>query len=324
MIRVKPNLIKGPGAGISLTQIVVVYKYQVSGLSDLDPSYRIRGALTAVDGLDSSTKVPSLGDPINDPYWDGNLICVNIDTESPDNPDVIDVTATFRWRNYLGQFLKTVSGSLRQRPRIYNGGYTLTASAFKYAGLTRTLPGPNGTNTGTITNGVLKAGTLTMMYIPGGLNNSGTLTKSSVPLLLNQDIMDGLLTFKFLEQLDPEYFNNTYKACVNSVPWRGYPARTMMILPITGSTQDNIWYDNQYTLQYNGATWDEFLFYVDPFSGVIPPDVDVVYDGSATFGNGWLRIRVRQEIDFNLLFADKIPLTLPNNYGQNIAFVAGG
>ncbi len=236
--------------------------------------------------------IPRLGESHPDPNFSG-MIVVDIKTESTDNHDTIDVFVLYRWRNYLGAYLKSCGGSLDQVTKV------------------ATFTQGEGTNS---------AGTPVMLtYRPPG---SGFTT--SQPCAGPEELIEGIIAFKFLEQIDPEYFNATWPGFINSLPWRGYPGRTLKILPIQGSTQDNFWYDNTYSFRYKSDTYDVFYFYKDQY-GNTPPDVyqDVVYNSIVFQGNGWLRRPPKAKlVDFNQLF-NQIPNIAPNNYGLTLDSLLG-
>ena len=115
-----------------------------------------------------------------------------------------------------------------------------------------------------------------------------------------------------------------------------------MVLPIQGSSQDNVWYDNTYTFKYKSDTYDRYVFFVDPDTGIVPSDIagSVRYNGQPSYlglfntgpttlptpdvngivdkGNGWGRFVPEKMIDFNLLFTGKIPQATPAAYGLDL------
>ncbi len=282
---VKADLAKGASAGQNLFETNQVRIFQVSGLDSFAPESRPIIAVVAVG-------IPRLGESHPDPNFSG-MIVVDLKTESTDSHDIINVFAIYRWRNYLGSYLKSCGGSLRQEIHV--------AQYFNDVGT-------NSQNTPVM-----------LSYHPPG---SSFIVQQ--PAAGPIEIIEGIISFKFLEQIDPEYFNSTYPGFINSRPWRGYAERTMKILPIQGSTQDNFWYDNTYSFRYKSDTYDDYYFYKDQY-GNTPPDVyqDVVYDGSRTVGNGWIRFApIGKAIDFNLLFTN-LPLLPPNQYGLSLDSLLG-
>lgn len=276
MPTVKADLVKQAVAGWNLFEQTVTRVFQVSGLSIYPPASVVAQAM-------QQSGVPVLGE--GHPQFP-NLIVVNLTTDTDPSYDVVNVYVQYRWRSYLGSFLKSVSGSLRE--------------------VTKVIIGTDGKP-------------LVNTYLPPG----ATHTYQQV-ILAKQQLLEGIVTFKFLEQLDPEYFNLTWSGYTNSKPWRGYAMRTLKILPIDGSSQDNFWYSNNYSFQYKSDTFDQYSFYTDTWTNQVPQDVlrDVTYDGTRTFGNGWLRLQVDPQVDFNLLFAD-IPQLPPNTYGLELNSLLG-
>ncbi len=279
----KEDLVRGAQASQNLFETRQIRVFQVYGMSAFPANSRPLIAIN-VQGI------PRLGDAHPNAAFAG-MIVVDQGTEVADNDDVMNVFITYRWRNYLGSYLKSCGGSLQDVPKVlqtYGTASTATAVTVNYT-------------------------------------TSGDTTVYSYVPIVRQNVIQALISFKFLEQVDPEYFNSFYPGTVNSVPWRGYPSRTLMILPINGSTQDNFWYDNTYTFRFKADTYDEYAFYHTP-QGVVPQDIarSVVYDGSVTEGNGWKRLRVLPMVDFNSIFS-QLPTVPANTYGLNYdAFVQRG
>lgn len=281
---VKEDIVRGAQASQNLFETRQVRVFQVQGMSAFDANARPLIAIN-VNG------VPRLGEAHPNSNF-SSMIVVDHQTEVCDNPDVINVFVIYRWRNYLGSYLKSCGGSLEDVPKVLQT-YNTQSKAMT---------------------------TVTINYTTSG----DTVTYSYTPIV-RQNIISALFSFKFFETVDPEYFNGHYPGTINLNVWRGYPPRTLMILPINGTTQDNYWYDNTYTFRYKSDTYDQYAFYHTP-QGVIPQDVarSVVYDGSAVSGNGWKRLQVLPMVDFNLIFR-AIPTAGPDTYGLNYdAFVQRG
>lgn len=228
-------------------------------------------------------------EPYPDPTFKG--VVVERSTSDPAY-DVMNVIIKYQWKLYPSAYLKTVGGSLRQIEWCTNG----------------------------------KGNPMSLVYSPDGdvtwtsdPNDKGTFTTTGTALrqggIFHRTILSGTVGYRFLEILDPEFFNLNFAGCVNKFQWRGYAPRTLMILPVTGSSHDNVWYDNQYTIHYRPETHDEYVFYKDE-DGIIPYKVaaDVVVDGSRFGGNGWVRIRSALEVDFSVVFPGIEPGV--KNYGM--------
>lgn len=210
------------------------------------------------------------------PYPDPNFdAAICVDIQSTFvSNDKIDFIAIYRQEAYLPGFLKSFSGTLRQI-NVYTD----------FAG-----------NKAQVT------------YTPA----EGSPTILPVPIA--KLVEDDDLTFKFREAMDPEYVSKLYKGAVNKFLWRGYPPRTLRLLPIVGSTLDGVWYDNQYTLLYNEITHDEFTFAINPDTGIAYPEIandptlaQSIATGSPTSGNGWARWIMNPQFDFQTIFP-----TIPN------------
>jgi len=281
-IVVKPDLIRPSRADANLTESNIYRIFEVSGLHDVPPESRQIAAMNAPG-------VPSMLEPYPDPTFKG--VVVERSTSDPAY-DVMNVIIKYQWKLYPSAYLKTVGGSLRQIEWCTNG----------------------------------KGNPMSLVYSPDGdvtwtsdPNDKGTFTTTGTALrqggIFHRTILSGTVGYRFLEILDPEFFNLNFAGCVNKFQWRGYAPRTLMILPVTGSSHDNVWYDNQYTIHYRPETHDEYVFYKDE-DGIIPYKVaaDVVVDGSRFGGNGWVRIRSALEVDFSVVFPGIEPGV--KNYGM--------
>jgi hypothetical protein len=251
----------------------------------------------------NGVSVPALGDAHPDPDFAGAIV-VNKATETDPSFDIVNVFVFYRWRSYLGSYLKSTSGAINQVSRLYRrlGGGTVGDVNATYGGSGSTL-----------TLGVQ------LTYAPPGAS-----TVLTYPAFVDENVMETMFSFKFLEQMDPEYFNATYPGYCNSQVWRGYPPRTVMILPINGTSQDNYWYENVYSFKYKSDTYDRYLFFVDPDTGIVPSTISKTvrytpgqmpdYAGLVDSGNGWARVIPEKLLDFNLLFKN-LPVTPPDRYG---------
>jgi hypothetical protein len=302
-LTVKEDIVKGAQATRDLLQTGIVRVFQVSGLSMYPSASVVPQALNAPG-------IPLMGDAHPDALFSG-CIAVNQSTEVADNFDVVNVTIYYRQRSFLGSFLKSTSGALRQVPKTILGYTNSTSNVLDQSSPYSTPPSMSLIPT---------ANASCSHVIQISYRAAGTDTWIFRPAFFNANIIESMVSFRFLEQLDPEYFNMQFPGYVNSKPWRGYPARTLQIMPIQGSSQDNFWYDNTYTFKYKSDTYDEYVFFVDPNTGQVPTDIalDAVYDGSRFYGEGWGRFQTLPMLDFNLLFSGKLPSIPPQAYGLDL------
>ncbi len=177
--------------------------------------------------------------------------------------DCFDVFCEYQWDQYPGNYLKSFNGGLTQVLGHYDAANNLA----------------------------------TVTYTPAGGNAQSEVAD------LHRLILTATLSFHFLETADPETLTLSYAGLVNSVAWRNYPPRTWLCLPITGGTQDGVWYRNTYSFSYNPQTWDQYAVFKN-VDGTIPPGVAgaIVTDGSVMSGNGWGRFLVFGQTDFNAAF----------------------
>ncbi len=177
--------------------------------------------------------------------------------------DCFDVLCEYQWDAYPSNYLKSFNAGLSQVLRHYDANNNLA----------------------------------TVTYTPSG----GTAQTEVADL--HRLILNATISFHFLQTADPETLTLSYAGLVNSAAWRGYPPRTWLCLPITGSTRDGVWYRNTYSFAYNPETWDQYAVFKN-VDGSIPPDIagTIVTDGSATSGNGWGRFIVFSQTDFNTAF----------------------
>ncbi len=206
-----------------------------------------------------------------------NFVIPAIGAQHPDQPnavvrnikaqcqgyDCFDVVCEYQWDAYPTNYLKSFNAGLVQVLRHYDADNNLA----------------------------------TVTYTPAG----GTAQTEVADL--HRLILNATISFHFLQTADPESLTLSYAGLVNSVTWRNYPPRTWLCLPITGSTQDGVWYRNTYCFAYNPETWDQYAVFKN-VDGSIPPDIagTIVTDGSATSGNGWSRFIVFGQTDFNTAF----------------------
>lgn len=310
-LEVKEDLVRGSQATESLTEKGIVRVFQVSGLSiSFNPHSVVPRAMSAVGS--NGFSIPAMGAAHPDANFSGAIV-VQRYTEGDPTHDVINVFVVYRWRSFLGSFLKSCSGALNPVSRLHRrlGGGTQYSHLYTSgSGSTMTLG-------------------MSILYTP-----PGTTTTKQYPLFMEENVIEGMFAFKFLEQLDPEYFNKTYPGYCNSRVWRGYAPRTVEILPIQGSSMDNFWYENTYNFKYKSDTYDRYGFYVDPDTGIVPSDIakDVRYtpnkdiiggalsvtgQGMVDYGNGWGRFPPEKLIDFNLLFSS-LPQASPATYGLDL------
>ena len=148
---------------------------------------------------------------------------------------------------------------------------------------------------------------VTVSYLPEGSSDSPT----NFPIIADVEILGGITSFRFLEQVNPEIFNYQYSGCFNTDTWRGRPPRTLKILPVNGQSDDGVWYMNTYSIEYREDTHDKYLIYRDSV-GQIPYDVSksLDYTGHTTSGNGWKRLQgtgqANKLVSFSSVFAGKI------------------
>lgn len=282
-MRVKEDLLRGSSSGYDLSSQEITRVFQVWDLGAFNNNIKIAQALIAVDGIDPTIYIPQMTTQYPDPALT-NFVVVNVRTGPDVTHDVIDVFVTYRYRYFAGGFLKSYSGAL-----------TTVPIAAQKAG--------TGLNLG-------KDVPVTLFYTATG----GTRSVSK-QVFIDGILLGGTFSYQRMEHLDPEYFNTQFAGSVNWLPWRGYAARQLMVLPIQGGTEDNYWYNNHYTFLFKEETHDKYvLYYLE--DGSIPPEVaaDIVYDGSKTSGNGWERVPARYQIDFAQLFP-WIPNVPPSDNG---------
>ncbi len=117
--------------------------------------------------------------------------------------------------------------------------------------------------------------------------------------------LSATLSFEIVQTTSPEALTTSTSGYINSDTWRGYAPKTMLSLPVKGSTEDGVYYKNTFSFAYNPATWDEFAFYIDPATGKVPPDVAAAAAPSSgtMSGNGWGRFQMFPEAVFGTTFA---------------------
>lgn len=200
-----------------------------------------------------------------------------INTPHPDRPaalvravrsvclgaDCFDTYCRYEWDQYPANYLKSYNAGLVQTLRHYDGANNLA----------------------------------TVSYTPVG-GQAQTIVAD-----LKRVILNATLSFHFLETADPESLTVQYAGLVNAALWRNYPPRTWLCLPVSGSTQDGIWYRNTYSFSYNPQTWDEYAVFKN-VDGTVPSAIasSIVTDGSSMAGNGWGRFIVYGQTDFNTAF----------------------
>jgi len=192
-----------------------------------------------------------------------NAVVRNVKTQCQGN-DCFDVLCEYQWDQYPTNYLKSFNAGLVQATRHYDASNNLA----------------------------------TVSYTPSGGNAQTEVVD------LQRMILNATINFHFLQTQDPEALTLAYAGMVNSATWRGYPPRTWLCLPINGSTQDGVWYRNTYSFAYNPETWDQYAVFKN-VDGTIPSDVagSIVTNGSSTSGNGWGRVVIFPQTDFNSVFS---------------------
>ena len=144
-------------------------------------------------------------------------------------------------------------------------------------------------------NGVLA----TVTYTPTG----GSAIKQVADLKGLQ--LSATLSFELMQTQSPESLTTSVSGYVNSDLWRGYEPRTVLSLPVSGTTEDGVYYKNTFSFAYNPETWDEFAFYIDPSTGKVPPDVAAAAAPSSgtMSGNGWGRFQMFPATAFGTTFS---------------------
>ncbi len=177
--------------------------------------------------------------------------------------DVYHVLVTYEFPVYADSFLTSFSGSFAEEPTFFDAS----------------------------------GNPAIVEYTPAG--STAAIKK---PAQLKKRKLHATLSFHFLEQQNPEQLTLAYAGAVNSNSWRGQAARTWLCLPITGSSQDGIWYKNAYAFAFNPSTWDEYAVFKRT-DGSVPADIaQLVTDGSTYSGNGWGRFIVDRQEDFYVCF----------------------
>ncbi len=128
----------------------------------------------------------------------------------------------------------------------------------------------------------------------------GRATTKNASLTLS--VLSANLTFEVVEQTSPETLTAEYAGFTNSDTFRGYLPRTVLCLPICGSTRDGTNYRNRYSFAYNPQTWDQYDV-VKNADWTVPVGVaGIVTDGSAFSGNGWGRFMMHGTTAFGTAF----------------------
>lgn len=291
-IRILPDIIKQSHAGYSLQDQIIVRVFQVQNLdSSFVPASLVAGSMFCVDSSDPSLHIPSLLEVHPDPAL-FNFIVVDLRTEPVDNQNSINVIVTYRYRLYATGFLSMGGGSLHTEKTVLRDS---------------------------------SGNPLPIQYSP---NNDTANGISTAYLLTDTLFTHGTFGYKRMERMNPEYFNVNYAGCVNWHAWRGYPPRSVMILPILYSTEDNFWFHNQYMFEYHEETYDTYAVWKDVITGATPYDVvkNIVFNnppdpGKLNGGNGWWRVPPKYQADFTSLFP-WIPDVPPNAFGlDNLSFI---
>lgn len=309
-IRIKPDLIRGATASGNLQELVVVRSFEVSGLSEYPSEARTLAAIQARDQVTGFT-IPIVGESFPNSINTGliwvaggnnaslpsdavaDLTAIDIRTDEV-SWDIVNVLVLYRRRRYPAPYLKSVQGSIREVDRVlFNGSGSL---------------------------------------ITIGYTRQGSSTKVSVPAFFKKRFVDAVITFRRLELVDSEFFNRIFAGCVNDINWRGYGPRECMILPSVSTTDDNIIFNNQYSILIHEDTHDDFLYYLD-INGDMPLEVamDIDYTDltlgskkkNGTDRNGWCRmIGGRGLTSFSTLFPWlEGNNNVPNTYGLDPTMV---
>ena len=340
-IRVKPDIVKPSGASGSLSELVVVRVFEVSGLDDIPADSRNVAALTARDAVTGIT-VPVLGDLFPNSIQTSNIWLSNFRAAGSNAVDltatvqdltavdfrtdevawnVINVVVMYRRRCLLAPYLKSVQGSLREVEQV----------AFRE-------PTPLEVAERLAANPLDPIAAYRPILITIGYKRRGSSVYVNGPAFFKKRFVDSIITYRRLELIDPELFNITFAGVVNGTPWRSLDERTCMILPAVSTTDDGIIWNTAYSILYREDTHDDFEYYLD-INGDMPLEVaqDIDYndwtlgefkaDGSKR--NGWSRsVGGRGLADFNqvLPWIEGDVISAPNPYGWNSLMVynAGG
>ena len=90
------------------------------------------------------------------------------------------------------------------------------------------------------------------------------------------------LKFSRREVNSPEYNAIRFVGTVNNGFWHGQPARRWLCTRIEGTSTDGLYYQTDYEFQLTLGGWDATLYYIDPATNEVPPDV-IPGNGITTF-----------------------------------------
>jgi hypothetical protein len=83
-----------------------------------------------------------------------------------------------------------------------------------------------------------------------------------------------LLTFTRQEIASPLRLSRRFRRTVNASPWQGGDAKTWLCRAIDGSSLGNLSrYEVKYVFECDPDGWERLEYYVDPYTGKIPDDV---------------------------------------------------
>ena len=119
------------------------------------------------------------------------------------------------------------------------------------------------------------------------------------------------LHFRRTETGSPGYFrekSRTFAGHVNAGPWEGVDpiceAREYKCTRLQATSNgDGSHYTVDYDFEFRSRTagkWDQIIYYIDPATGKPPADADG-FDYTVANGNGWIRVVMNEDADFNEL-----------------------
>ena len=113
-----------------------------------------------------------------------------------------------------------------------------------------------------------------------------------------------VLEFTRQEPRSPLRLSLSFRRSVNSTAWQGGDARTWLCRGINAASLNNLTrYEVKYIFEYDPDGWERLEYYIDPFTGKVPDDVQPGQNNT----NGVTRVLPYQKLDFG-------QLGLPNVY----------
>lgn len=110
----------------------------------------------------------------------------------------------------------------------------------------------------------------------------------------------------------PGEYVRKYLGKINKTEWQGFAPHTVLCTNVgarslvDGALTPRVWqFDMNFSTRFEGPlgmdSWDAALLYIDLHTRRIPPDIDPKKDGwpEKTSGNGWRRVQLQGEADFN-------------------------